>query len=54
MGQYTTDITLVNNAVERPIELVNELTYKVECKNWRCGMMVKKGDICPRCKIRVY
>ena len=50
MGQYTTEVTLVNNAVETPVELVNELTYKVECR--KCGDEVKKGFICESCKTK--
>jgi rRNA maturation endonuclease Nob1 len=47
MGQYTTEVTLINSAVETPVELVNELTYKVECIN--CGDEVKKGSKCGSC-----
>ena len=50
MGQYTTEVTLVNSAVETPVELVNELTYNVKCS--KCGDTVKKGSKCGSCNTK--
>ena len=49
MGQYTTDVALVNCAVETPAEPVNELTYNVTCSNSKCNATVKKGSKCSHC-----
>ena len=48
MCQHTTDVALVNYAVDTPAEPVNELTYNVTCKNknTKCGATVKKESKC--------